>query len=163
MSSSDDLRPLYRAMLLLGGMAVVILALGIVDFLAFEPLGQHTDTRVGISGIYAYDPATRATSGPPATRFAAGQDFAAVIDWSTAPAGAVLGARWSNSLGTAVGEVAPRRAGAMTERERLLPVKVPPGFHRNLPGEYVLVVERYRGNQPVEVVARRLVLVKRSP
>lgn len=162
MSRTEDLRPLFRAMLLLGGVAIVILAAGIAEFLAFEPLGERTGAHVAVAGVYAYDPATGTTSGAPATRFAAGQDFAAVIDWSTAPRGSVVGAHWSNALGSAVGELTPRPAAAMTEQDRLLPVKVPPGFHRNLPGEYVLVVERYRGGQPVEVLARRLVLVRRA-
>jgi hypothetical protein len=40
-------------------------------------------------------------------------------------------------------------------------VNVPRGLKTNIPGEYVFVVERVAHGQPVEVLARRLVLVTR--
>jgi len=44
----------------------------------------------------------------------------------------------------------------------IVPVKVPQGLHHNLPGHYTFVVERLQGGVPVEVLARRLVLVERQ-
>ena len=42
----------------------------------------------------------------------------------------------------------------------VVPVEVPSGEERNLPGHYLFVVERYKNGQPVEVIGRRIVLVK---
>ena len=159
---ADDLRPLYRTMLALGAAAALILALGLVDFLVFEPLGQHTGTAVTVSGVFAYDPSTHQTTGKSGDRYDASQPFAAVVDWASVPPGTTVGARWFNSLGSAVGGVGPRPAGAMTDADRTVPVEVPQGFHANIPGEYLFVVERFSRGQPVEVLARRFVLVKRE-
>lgn len=163
MIGAGEVRPLYRMVSVLGVVAVAILALGLVELLVLEPVSEHTGARVAVTGVYAYDPSAERLSGSPATRFPAGQPFAALIDWPTAPPSAVVGAHWSNALGSVVGEVTPRPATQMGERERVLPVKVPPDLHRNLPGEYVLVVERYRDGRPVEVLAHRRVLVTREP
>jgi len=61
-----------------------------------------------------------------------------------------------------VGQVGPKPAGQMTDTDRVVPVKVPSGLTRNIPGEYIFVAERFRSGQPVEVLARRFVLVRRS-
>lgn len=158
-----EIRPLYRAMLILGAVAIVILGLGLIEFLAFEPLGEHSGITVRVDGVFYYDPSSHETTGGDRSRFDASEDFAAVVDWSSAPSGTVVGASWFSAIGSAVGQVGPKPAGEMTEQDRTVPVKVPPGLTRNVPGEYVFVVERYRGHQPVEVLARRLVLVRRSP
>lgn len=157
---ADDLGPLYRAIRLLGAAAVLILALGLVDYLAFEPLGQHSGLSARIQGVYHYDPSTNQTGGADHSRFSATEDFAAVVDWSSLPAGVVVGAGWSNALGTEVGGVGPKPAGQMTDQDRTVPVKVPHGLTRSIPGRYLFVVERFRGGQPVEVLARRQVLVR---
>jgi hypothetical protein len=44
----------------------------------------------------------------------------------------------------------------------VVPVIVPPTYKHNLPGIYTFVVERFSGGVPVEVLARRIVLVERS-
>ena len=162
MNPGDGLRPLYRTIVALGVVGLVILTVGVVEFLAFEPLGQHTGLRARVEGVFRYDPDSRQTSGSSSTRFAANQPFAAVVDWSSVPGDTVVGARWFNSLGTDVGGIDPKPASQMTDADRLVPVKVPEGFHANIPGEYLFVVERFRDGQPVEVLARRLVLVKRQ-
>ena len=41
-----------------------------------------------------------------------------------------------------------------------IPVAAPAPFNRNLPGRYIFVVERLDNGVPVEVLARRLVLVE---
>ena len=162
LAAADDLRPLYRVIKILGAAAIAILALGLVEFLAFEPLGQHSGLSARVEGVFRYDPAAHQTSGADSSRFSATEDFAAVIDWSSLPSSTVAGASWSNSLGTVVGGVGPKSAGQMTEADRTVPVKVPSGLTRNIPGQYLFVVERFRSGQPVEVLARRLVLVRRG-
>lgn len=162
MNPADDLRPLFRTVVALGIAGLVILAVGLVEFFAFEPLGQHTGVKARVVGVFRYDPDSRQTSGPSSARFAADQDFAAVVDWSSVPGDTLVGAHWFNSLGSDVGGIDPRPASAMTDADRSVPVKVPEGFHANIPGEYLFVVERFRDGQPVEVLARRLVLVKRQ-
>jgi hypothetical protein len=158
----DEIRPLYRAMLILGVVAIVILGLGLVEFFAFEPLGEHSGITVHVTGVFHYDPTNKETSGPDRSKFAATEDFAAVVDWSTVPSSVVVGATWLNSLGETVGHVGPKPANQLTEADRVVPVKVPSGLTRNLPGEYIFVAERFRSGQPVEVLARRFVLVRRS-
>jgi hypothetical protein len=41
-------------------------------------------------------------------------------------------------------------------------VEVPPDLHFVLPGRYTFVVERVAGGVPVEVLARRFIVVDRS-
>ncbi len=159
-TAADEIRPLYRAVVVLGVAAIVILSAGLVEFFHFEPLGQRTGTAVRLRGVFAYDPASGRVSGPDRSQFTIDQDFAAVVDWGSLPPGLVVGARWYNGFGTVVGSAGPRPAGQLVGHE-IVPVKVPPGLSRNLPGEYVFVVERYRGGQPVEVLARRFVMVRR--
>jgi len=158
--TADEIRPLYRAMLMLGVVAVVILGLGLVDFFAFEPLGEHSGITVRVVGVFHVDPTTGATAGPGRSKFTPTEAFAAVVDWSAVPGTTIVGATWLNSLGETVGEVRPKPGSALTESDRTVPVKVPTGRTRNIPGEYVFVAERFRGGQPVEVLARRLVLVR---
>jgi hypothetical protein len=42
-----------------------------------------------------------------------------------------------------------------------VPVALPAGLRQNIPGTYLFVVERISRGQPVEVLARRLVVVER--
>lgn len=159
----DEIRPLSRAMLILGAVAIVILGLGLVEFFAFEPLGEHSGITVHVVGVFHYDLTTKETSGSDRVKFAATEDFAAVVDWSTVPGAVVVGATWINGLGETVGQLGPKPASQMTDADRVVPVKVPPGLTRNIPGEYIFVVERFRSGQPVEVLARRFILVRRTP
>ena len=161
-TAADNLRPLFRTVIGLGVAGLLILSVGLVEFFAFEPLGERTGATARVEGVYRYDPDSHQTSGASSTKFSANQEFAAVVDWSSVAASTVVGARWYNSLGTDVGGVDPKPASQMTDADRTIPVKVPEGFHANIPGEYLFVVERFRDGQPVEVLARRYVLVKRQ-
>ena len=79
----DEILPLYRAIKLVGVLAFVIFAAGIVEFISFEPPGQSTGAVAEFTGIYAYDPGTRTVSGPAEERFQPSQPFAAVVKWSS--------------------------------------------------------------------------------
>jgi hypothetical protein len=155
----DEIRPLYLTMLTLGAVALIILAAGLIDFLAFEPPGQSTGAHATVKGVFHYDPATREVSGPDSQRFTLDEAFAAVVDWTSLPPAMEVAARWYNTLGTTVGGVGPAPAGQLTENS-IVPVKIPQGFRHNVPGDYTFVVERYQDAQPVEVLARRLVYVR---
>lgn len=159
--AADELRPLYRTLLILAGAAVVILGLGLAELVYFEPPGQQTGTAVRVEGIYKYDPQSGQIQGKPTTRFTIDDAFAAVVDWGSVPGSMVVAARWYNSLGTVVGDVGPAPAASLAGH-RVVPAQVPKGFTRNLPGEYVFVIERYAHGQPVELLARRLVLVRQT-
>jgi hypothetical protein len=155
----DEILPLYRAIKLVGALAVVIFAAGIAEFVSFEPPGESTGTVAKIVGVYAYDPAAHSVDGPSAERFQRGQPFAAVVDWSSIPSGTVVAARWFDSFGEVVGQAGPAPAGAISPFP--VPVDLPAGLRRNIPGTYLFVVERISRGQPVEVLARRLVEVER--
>jgi hypothetical protein len=155
----DEILPLYRAIKLVGALAVVIFAAGIAEFVSFEPPGESTGTVAKIVGVYAYDPVAHAVNGPSAERFQRGQPFAAVVDWSSIPPGTVVVARWFDSFGEVVGQAGPAPAGAFSPSP--VPVDLPPGLQRNIPGTYLFVVERISRGQPVEVLARLLVEVER--
>ncbi len=86
--------------------------------------------------------------------------FAAVVDWSSLPADVIVDARWYDSFGNVVGSVGPGTPLQLAG-QTVIPVRVPPGYHHVLPGHYLFVVERYAGGVPVEVIARRVVLVER--
>ena len=160
-AAADDLRPLYRTILALGALALGILLLGAIEFVYFEPLGQRTSNQARIEGVFVYDPQTRQTAGEDKQSFSREQDFAAVVDWQSLPPDLLVGARWFDSFGDVVGTVGPAPAGRLAGQE-VVPVGVPEGEERNLPGHYLFVVERYRNDQPVEVIGRRIVLVQRT-
>lgn len=160
--ADDSLTPLLRFIVALGLAAVVILGLGIVTILAFAPPGQETDVRARIVGIYRYDPTTHQLIGGPSSHFAPEEPFAARVDWSVLPPKVVVGAHWYNTLDEQVGGVGPATAAELASRNAVVPVKTPPGLHNNLPGSYSLVVARYSGGRPVELLARTAVLVERS-
>ena len=155
----DEIRPLYLTMLTLGVLALVILAAGLVDFFAFEPLGQHTGSHATVIGVFRYDPASGQVTGPDSQRFTLDEAFAAEIDWTSLPPTMEVAARWFNTLGTTVGGVGPAPAGQLVDHS-IVPVKISQGFRHNVPGDYDFVVERYQNGQPVEVLARRLVYVR---
>jgi len=46
----DEILPLYRAIKLVGVLAIVIFAAGIVEFISFEPPGQSTGAVARITG-----------------------------------------------------------------------------------------------------------------
>jgi hypothetical protein len=149
-------------MLALGAAAAVILALGLVTIYAFAPPGQATGLKVRVLGVYRYDPSTGQVFGRPSTHFTRTQPFAARVDWSSLPGDTVVGARWYNTLEDPVGSVGPAPARTLAAASALVPVKTPPGLHANLPDDYTLAVVRYSRGQPVELLARRVVLVERG-
>jgi hypothetical protein len=157
----DQVRTLYRTLLVFATVGVLILIVGLVEFVYFEPPGEATGTRAQVVGVFAYDPATGATSGRDESEFARTQQFAALVDWSSLPPNITVEARWYDAFGDVVGRAGPGTPGQLAGH-RVVPVVVPPGFHHSLPGHYTFVVERLQGGVPVEVLARRIVLVRRT-
>ena len=160
-AGADDVRPLYRTILALGAVALGILLLGGIEFVYFEPLGERTSNQVRIEGVFVYDPQTKQTRGADKDSFSRDQDLAAVVDWSSLPPDLVVGANWYDSFGDVVGSAGPAPARELAGQE-VVPVAAHSGQERNLPGHYLFVVERYENGQPVEVLGRRIALVKRS-
>jgi hypothetical protein len=157
----DQLRVLYRTLLVFATVGTVILAIGLVEFVYFERPGEASGNKAHIVGVYAYDPTTKQVTGPDRSEFPRAGQFAAVVDWSSLPANLEVDARWYDSFGSLEGEVGPGRAGDL-ESDSVIPVQVPPGFRYVLPGRYTFVVERIEGGVPVEVLGRRFVVVDRT-
>jgi hypothetical protein len=157
----DPVRTLYRTILAFGAAGLLILTIGVVEFVHFEPFDQNSGTAANIVGVYSYDPATRTTSGPDESTFSRNQTFAAVVDWSSLPPNIPVDARWYDSFENVVGHVGPATPAKLGPTSTI-PVNVAEGFQHNLPGHYIFVVERLEAGQPVEVLARRIVLVSRS-
>ena len=157
----DQVRTLYRTILVFATVGVLVLIVGLVEFVHFEPPGQATGAKARIVGVYVYDPATGATSGSDQGQFARSQQFAAVVDWSSLPSGITVDARWYDAFGDVVGRAGPGTPAQLAAHQ-VVPVVVPSGFHHSLPGSYTFVVERIQGAIPVEVLARRIVLVQRT-
>ena len=157
----DQLRVLYRTLLVFATVGTVILAIGLVEFVYFERPGEASGVKAHIVGVFAYDPATKQVNGPDRSEFPRPGQFAAVVDWSSLPANLLLDARWYDSFGSLEGEVGPGTASDLTN-DRVIPVQVPPGFRYVLPGRYTFVVERIEGGVPVEVLGRRFVVVDRT-
>ena len=155
----DQVHVLYRTLLVFATVAVVILALGLIEFVHFEPPGQATGVKARIVGVYAYDPSTRVTMGTDRSAFTRTEDFAAVVDWSGLPPDLNVDARWYDAFGSVVGRVGPSTP-AQLGTSSIVPVTTPQGLKHNLPGDYTFVVERLQGGVPVEVLARRIVLVQ---
>ena len=160
-TSYDQLRTLYRTLLLFGTVGVVILGIGLVQFVYFEPLGQASGVTAHIVGVYQFDPATRQTVGADRSEFHRNEEFAAVVDWSSIPSNMTVDARWYNSFGSIEGQVGPDSPSALAAKS-VIPVEVPQGLHYVLPGRYTFVVERLQDGVPVEVLGRRFVVVDRS-
>lgn len=157
----NQVRTLYRTLLIFATVGVVILALGLVEFVYFEPPGQASGAKARIVGIYQYDPTARTTFGRDSTSFKRTEEFAAVVDWSTLPGDITVDARWYDAFGDVVGRLGPGTPTKLAGTT-VVPVIVPPGYKHNLPGIYTFVVERFNGGVPVEVLARHIVLVERS-
>jgi hypothetical protein len=156
----DPVRSLYRALLWFDIVAIIVLAIGLGEFIYFEPPGQSTGVKATIVGVYQYDPTTRMTSGPDRRIFARSDQFAAVVDWSSLPQGITVDARWYDSFEAIVSRIGPGTPAELADKPTV-PVGVPTGLKHNLPGQYVFVVERLENGVPVEVLARRIVLVER--
>ncbi len=160
--SYDQLTVLYRTLLVFATVGVVILSIGLVQFVYFERPGEGTGVKAHIVGVFTYDPASKTTSGPDRSEFARTDDFAAVVDWTSLPAGFVVDARWYDTVGSMRGLVGPAHPQALVAQSTI-PVEVPPDLHYVLPGRYTFVVERIGSDGvPVEVLGRRFVLVDRA-
>ncbi|MFI5283442.1 MAG: hypothetical protein ACHQ0J_09980 [Candidatus Dormibacterales bacterium] len=157
----DQIRTLYRTLLVFATISVLVLVVGLVEFVYFEPPGQNTGAQAHIVGVFDYNPSTSTTSGRDHAQFPRTQQFAAVVDWSSVPANLTVDARWYDEFGDVVGRVSPGKPDQLLDHSTI-PVVVPSGFHHSLPGRYLFVVERYQGSVPVEVLARRIVLVERT-
>jgi hypothetical protein len=157
----DQLRVLYRTLLVFATVGAAILAIGVVEFAYFEPLFQSTGVKAHIEGVFAYDPATGKTQGPDRSEFPRSGQFAAVVDWSSLPGSFTVDARWYDSFGSLRGQVGPAKPSELADRS-VIPVLVPEGFRFVLPGTYTFVVERFQNGQPVEVLGRRFAHVDRS-
>ena len=157
----DQLRVLYRTLLVFATVGVVILAIGLVEFAYFEQPGQASGIKARIVGVYKYDPGTKKTAEPDRSEFARNEQFAAVVDWSSVPGDLIVDAKWFDSFGSIDGQVGPATASALAN-DMVIPVAVPQGYHYVLPGRYTFVVERVKDGVPVEVLARRFELVKRT-
>jgi hypothetical protein len=155
----DQVQTLYRTLLVFATVAVVILAVGLVEFVYFEPPGQTSGASARIVGIFHYDPAAGTTLGADRSSFTRNEEFAAEVSWSGLPDNLSVDARWYDVFGSVVGRVGPSTP-AQLGNYSVVPVKVPQGLHHNLPGHYTFVVERLQGGVPVEVLARRIVLVE---
>jgi len=157
----DPVRTLYRTLLLFDVAALLILAVGLGEFLYFEPPGQATGIKATVVGVYQYDPATNKTFGLDRSTYTRTQLFAAVVDWKSLPASITADARWYDAFEAIVGSVGPGTP-AQLANEPIVPIALPTNLKHNLPGQYVFVVERWANGVPVEVLARRIVLVERS-
>ena len=157
----DPNQTLYRTLLVFATVAVLVLVVGLIEFVYFEPPGQSSGAKADIVGIYNYDPSTGMTSGSDHSQFSRTQPFAAVVDWSSVPANLTVDARWYDAFGDVVGRVGPSTPDQLLDRS-IVPIVVPPEYHHSLPGQYLFVVERFDGSVPVEVLARRIIRVERT-
>ena len=155
----DQIRTLYRTLVVFATVAVVILAVGLVEFVYFEPPGQTTGERARIVGVFGYDPTTGNAVGTDRSTFTRNEEFAAEVSWSGLPDSLSVDARWYDAFGSMVGRLG-QSTPAKLGNYSIVQVIVPPGLHHNLPGHYTFVVERLQGGMPVEVLARRIVLVE---
>ena len=157
----DQLQTLYRTLLVFATVSIVILAVGLVEFVYFEPPGQVTGVKARIVGVFQYGAeASQLIDGDRST-FSRNQQFAAEVSWAGLPDNLSVDARWYDTFGNIVGRIGPSTPAELGSTS-IVPVTVPQGLHHNLPGHYTFVVERLKGGLPVEVLARRIVLVERS-
>ena len=73
----DQLRVLYRTLLVFATVGTVILAIGLVEFVYFERPGEASGVKAHIVGVFAYDPVTKQVNGPDRSEFPRSGQFAA--------------------------------------------------------------------------------------
>jgi hypothetical protein len=159
-TANDPVNTLYRILLAYGVIGLLILIAGAAEFAYFEPFSKSSGLKVHIAGVFMYDPATRQVVGPDQRMFSRRDSFAAVVDWSGLPNDITVKAVWFDGFENVVGSVGPGRPSDLA-RSTIIPAVVPQGLKFHLPGEYIFAVERLNGSLPVEVLARRIVLVER--
>jgi hypothetical protein len=157
---SDPVRTLYRTLLGYGAFAMLILVAGVAEYVHFEPFTPSAGLHAKVVGVYAYDPASKQTSGPGRERFARNEQFAAVVDWTGLPENATFEAVWFDSFQNIVGWVGPGTP-AQLRNQTIVPAEVPQGLKYHLPGQYIFAIERLDNGRPVEVIGRRIVDVQR--
>ena len=157
---SDPVRTLYRTLLAYGAFATLILVAGVAEYVHFEPFTSSGGLHAKVVGVYAYDPATKQTSGPGRESFARNEQFAAVVDWSGLPDTTTFEAVWFDSFQNIVGSVGPGTPGQL-RNQSIVPAEVPQGLKYHLPGQYIFAIERLDNGRPVEVIGRRVVDVER--
>ena len=81
----DQVRVLYRTLLVFATVAAVILSLGLIQFVYFERPGEASGIQAHIVGVYQYDPNTGQTTGSDRSQFARSEQFAGVVDWTSIP------------------------------------------------------------------------------
>jgi hypothetical protein len=160
-SSYDQLRVLYRTLLVFATVGTVILAIGLLQFAYFEPFGETSGAKATIVGVYEFNSTTGQLVGSDRSEFPREGEFAAKVDWASLPSNLVVDARWYDSFGTLRGQVGPGSPADLADKS-VIPVLVPDGYHYVLPGRYTFVVERLRNDRPVEVLGRRFVRVDRT-
>ena len=157
LQARNEILPLYRTIVIVGIVALLIFFVGGMEFFLFEPVGQHTGLQARIEGVHYYQ--NGHVDGGSRNQYLRDEPFAAVVDWSSLPPEVEVTARWFNGFGEVVGSVPSQAAGKMPPDP--VPVRVPNGLDKNLPGTYLFVVERVVHGQPVEVLGRRFVRVVR--
>ncbi|MDQ6637090.1 MAG: hypothetical protein M3Y62_04795 [Candidatus Dormibacteraeota bacterium] len=151
---------IYHTMLLAGYAGLIILVVGLVTFLATSPPGRHTALHTDAS-VYTYDPASSSIKGEPQQHFPAGQEFAGLVSWETLPAATTVGAKWYGALQQVEGSVGPARAGELAAAAKPVPVRSSQTATPLLPGRHTLMILRYSGGLPLEIVGRTSVIVDR--
>ena len=155
--AADDTRPIFRLLVGIGIAGIVILAIGLAQFIHFEPPGQRTGQAVRIEGVYDYNAKTGKISAGARDHFRTDEPFAAVVDWRSLPPDLVVGANWfSGGFALDFGGVGPARAADLADKTV---VAVNSSSRRFPAGRYEFVVERYSGGRPVEVLGKRSVIV----
>ena len=153
----DETRPVFQLLVALGVAGTIILAVGLAQFVHFEPPGQRTGLAARITGVFDYDVKTGKTSGTAKDHFRTNEPFAAVVDWRSLPPDLVVAANWfSGGFALDYGGVGPTRAADLTEKS-VVPVNR--GTRRFPSGHYEFVVERYSGGRSVEVLGRQSAIV----
>ena len=151
----------YRTLLAYGAIGIVIFIAGFFEYFHFEPFLPSSGAQAHIAGVFKYDPASKATTGPDRATFARSDEFAAVVDWSGLPDTLNVEAIWYDSFENIVGSVGPGSPSALRD-QTIVPAAVPQGLKYHLPGQYIFAVERLAGRRPVEVLGRRIVFVDRT-
>jgi hypothetical protein len=103
----DEVRTLYRTLLVYAAVSILILVAGLVEFAYVEPPGQHTGMKASITGVFRNDPVPNTTTGPDDNSFPRPTLFAAVVEWKSLPKNVVVDARWYDAFGNIVGSVGP--------------------------------------------------------
>ncbi len=155
--AADEMRPVFRLLVVLGIAGMVILSVGLAQFVHYEPPGQQTGQAVNIVGVFGYDVKNGKTFGSNKDHYRTDEPFAAIVDWTSLPPDLVVGANWfSGGFALDSGGVGPARAASLAEKS-VIPVNR--GTRRFPAGTYSFAVERYSGGRPVEVLGGRSVVV----